>query len=90
VTISASFAASPAMAGKTEIIAQGKTAIIVARPSSTTIQHPDGSKEVVYPNGRHEFYNFDGSPRGINRTVGIYEGNMTTTYWGPNSYGPAQ
>jgi hypothetical protein len=61
---------------------------IVGRTVSTTVTHPDGSKEVIEPNGRHSFYNPDGSPRGINKTCSNGGGLIVScTYWGPNSYG---
>ena len=61
---------------------------VVGRPTSTTITHPDGSKEVVTPDGKHSFYNFDGSPRGINKTCSSTGmGPVSCSYWGPNSYG---
>jgi hypothetical protein len=73
-------AAAPAYAG-------GR-AVAIGTPSSTTIKHSDGSKEVITPDGRHSFYNFDGSPRGINRTCSNGGGLIVNChYWGPNSYG---
>jgi hypothetical protein len=61
---------------------------VVGRPTSTTTTHPDGSKEVVTPDGKHSFYNADGSPRGINRTCSSSGmGPVKCSYWGSNSYG---
>jgi len=63
---------------------------IVGTSQSTTITHPDGSKEVVTEDGKHTFYNFDGSPRGINKTCsssGMSAASVSCHYWGPNSYG---
>lgn len=59
-----------------------------AQNTKTTIHHPDGSKEVITPDGRRSFYNFDGSPRGINRTCSNRGGLIVTcSNWGSNSYG---
>lgn len=61
---------------------------VIGRPTSTTTTHPDGSKEVVTPDGKHSFYNFDGSPRGINKTCSSTgTGPVRCSYWGTNSYG---
>lgn len=61
---------------------------IVGKESSTTIRHRDASREVITPDGRHSFYNVDGSPRGINRTCSSGPGmNVNCRNWGPNSYG---
>lgn len=68
-----------------------QTRSAVGKTTKTTTRHWDGSKEVVYPNGRREFYNADGSPRGINRTCSTSRGYLglpgECTSWGPNSYG---
>ena len=69
---------------------QGRTVPIVGKNTKTTITHSDGSKEIITPDGRHSFYNFDGSPRGINTTCSNTGGNnsiVRCTNWGPNSYG---
>ncbi len=61
----------------------------VGKVTSTTTTRPDGSKEVVYPTGRHEFYNANGTPQGINTTSSSGPGSIVNTYhWGPNAYGP--
>lgn len=60
---------------------------IVGRTVRTTVTHRDGSKEVIEPNGRHSFFNPDGSPRGINKTCSTSGLIVSCNYWGPNSYG---
>jgi hypothetical protein len=68
--------------------AASRTVPMVGKPSKTTITRPDGSKEVITPDGRHSFYNFDGTPRGINRTCSSGGGlTVSCANWGPNSYG---
>jgi hypothetical protein len=60
---------------------------VVGVPSRTTITSPDGSKEVITPDGRHSFYNPNGTPRGMNQTCSNGGGMIVTcTNWGPNSY----
>jgi hypothetical protein len=72
----------------TSVWAAGGGVVSVGRVTSTTTTHPDGSKEVAYPNGRHEFYNANGAPQGINTTSSSGPGSIVNTYrWGPNSYG---
>jgi hypothetical protein len=68
--------------------AQTRSVGIVGKPGSTIVKKPDGSKEVIYPNGKHEFFNANGTPQGINRTCSSGPGNIVNCHnWGPNSYG---
>ena len=64
-----------------------QTRAVVGRVTSTTTVHPDGSKEVVTPDGKHSFYNANGTPRGINKTCSSSGLIVNCTNWGPNSYG---
>jgi uncharacterized protein YfaP (DUF2135 family) len=72
------FVAAPAVA---------QTRAVVGRVTSTTTVRPDGSKEVVTPDGKHSFYNSNGTPQGINRTCSSSGLIVNCTNWGPNSYG---
>lgn len=61
---------------------------MVPRSSRVEKRSFDGSREVVYPDGRHEFYEPNGAPRGINRTCSNGGGLIVSChYWGPNHYG---
>jgi hypothetical protein len=60
----------------------------VGKPGPTTITHSDLSKEVITPDGRHTFYNPNGTPQGINKTCSNGGGLIVECHnWGPNSYG---
>jgi hypothetical protein len=68
--------------------AQAQTRVMMGRPTSTTITHRDFSREVITPDGRHTFYNANGTPRGINTTCSSTGLLVHCSNWGPNSYGP--
>lgn len=65
----------------------------VAVKSVTTIRHPDGRVEKVYPDGKHEFFGPDGRPSPVNITCssgGFAGGGIGLlshcVRWGTNSY----
>ena len=54
--------------------------------SSSTI-HADGSVEKVYPNGKHELFNSDGTPRGRNKVCSNSGGiSVDCHYYGSNTW----
>ena len=67
--------------------AQAQSRVAVGANVSTTITHRDFSREVITPDGRHTFYNANGSPRGINTTCSSSGLLVSCSNWGPNSYG---
>ncbi len=49
----------------------------------TTVHHSDGSKEIIYPDGRREHRNADGTRRGKTKVCsnGPTGGNIVTCYY---------